>query len=87
MGLNTGAKGIGTSVRVDEKPTLASQGIDKNLAHQARTLGALTDDKFERVVTDARDAVTRAVKTVMRGAEIEREKQGYSDEIQDGCTA
>lgn len=32
VGLNTGAKGIGTAVRVDEKPTLASQGIDKNLA-------------------------------------------------------
>src|SRR5258705_5812225 len=30
IGLNTGAKGIGTSneVRVNEKPTLASQGID-----------------------------------------------------------
>jgi hypothetical protein len=25
---------------VDDKPTLASQGIDKNLAHQARVLGA-----------------------------------------------
>jgi hypothetical protein len=41
VGLNTGAMGIGTAVvRVDEKPTLASQGIDKNLAHQARTRGA-----------------------------------------------
>jgi hypothetical protein len=46
---------------------LASQGIDKNLAHQVRTLGALSEEKFEQVVTDARDAVTRAVKTVMRG--------------------
>jgi hypothetical protein len=27
VGLNTGARGIGTSVRVDDKPTLASQGI------------------------------------------------------------
>jgi N6-adenosine-specific RNA methylase IME4 len=68
-------------------PTLLSQGVDKNLAHQARTLGALTEDKFEQVVTDARDAVTRAVKTVMRGAEIEQEKiAGYSDEIKGGCT-
>jgi hypothetical protein len=40
---------------------LASQGIDKNLAHQARTLGALSEERFE-VVGDARDAVTRAVK-------------------------
>jgi hypothetical protein len=53
VGLDTGARGIGTSVRVDDKPTLASQGIDKNLAHQARTLGALMEDKFEQVVTDA----------------------------------
>jgi hypothetical protein len=29
-----------------DRPTLASQGIDKNLAHQARTLGALSDEKF-----------------------------------------
>jgi hypothetical protein len=38
------ARGFGTSdaVRVTDKPapTLASQGIDKNLAHQARSLGA-----------------------------------------------
>ena len=38
VGLNTGAMGVGTSVRVSDKPTLASQGIDKNLAHQARRL-------------------------------------------------
>jgi N6-adenosine-specific RNA methylase IME4 len=74
--------------RVKEQPnaTLASQGIDKNLAHQARTLGALSDERFEQVIDDARDAVTRAVKTVMRAADIEIEKQDYSDEIQDGCT-
>jgi hypothetical protein len=43
------AKGVqmaGTSAgspitRRDHKPTLASQGIDKNLAHQARRLGAM----------------------------------------------
>ncbi len=39
VGLNAGARGVGTAVRVDEKPTLAEQGIDKNLAHQARALG------------------------------------------------
>jgi hypothetical protein len=59
----------------DAKPTLASQGIDKNLAHQARTLGALSEDRFEQVIADSRDAVTRAVKTVMRGADIELEKR------------
>jgi hypothetical protein len=36
-------------------PTLSSQGIDKNLAHQARTLGALSEERFEQVVGDARD--------------------------------
>lgn len=29
VGLNTGAKGVGNKVRVDEKPTLAEAGIDK----------------------------------------------------------
>jgi len=36
VGLN---KGAAVPTRVDEKPTLASQGIDKNLAHQARIKG------------------------------------------------
>jgi N6-adenosine-specific RNA methylase IME4 len=49
----------------ENQPTLASQGIDKNLAHQARQLGAMSDEKFESVVADARDAVTRAVKSVI----------------------
>jgi hypothetical protein len=38
MGLN---KGAAVPTRVDDKPTLASQGIDKNLAHQARLRGGL----------------------------------------------
>ena len=29
VGLNIGAKGVGTKMRVDEKPALAEQGIDK----------------------------------------------------------
>ena len=41
-----------------EVPTLASQGIHKNLAHEARTLGALSDEKFEVAVADAREVVT-----------------------------
>ena len=62
VGLNRGAA---VPTRVDEKPTLASQGIDKNLAHQARQLGSMSDEKFESVVADARDAVNRAVKSVI----------------------
>ena len=37
-------------------PTLASQGIDKNLAHQARRLGELSDEEFEERVSEAREA-------------------------------
>jgi hypothetical protein len=78
IGLNTGAKGIGTSneVRVNEKPTLASQGIDKNLAQQARVLGKLSDEGFEEAVTEARAKVAhrRARKRTKseREATIER---------------
>ena len=54
VGLNSGAKGVGTSVRVDDKPTLASQGIDKNLAHAARTAAAMTGPEFEASVESAR---------------------------------
>jgi N6-adenosine-specific RNA methylase IME4 len=73
VGLNQGASGGGekdgprgllTNPR-DTRPTLASQGIDKNLAHQARTLGAMTEEKFEEVVCDAREAVSRTVRHVV----------------------
>jgi hypothetical protein len=68
IGLATG--GDAMKARVGEKPevdrpTLASQGIDKNLAHQARTLGAMSEEKFEEVVSDARDAVSRVVRHVV----------------------
>lgn len=68
--------------RVKEQPdaTLKSQGIDKNLAHQARALGSLSDEKFEAVVADARDAVNKVVRSVIstddkaeRRADRERE--------------
>jgi N6-adenosine-specific RNA methylase IME4 len=62
VGLN---KGAAVPTRVDDKPTLASQGIDKNLAHQARTLGAMSEEKFEEVVSDAREAVSRTVRHVV----------------------
>lgn len=60
------------------KPTLAEQGIDKNLAHQARTLGAMSDEQFEEKVAEARDAVNRAVRTVFDRKNI-RGTQGTSD--------
>jgi N6-adenosine-specific RNA methylase IME4 len=70
----------------DEKPTLASQGIDKNLAHQARRLGAMSDERFEQFVVDTRDSVNRAVKSAIRSVEIESEGESYTEQLGDGCT-
>jgi hypothetical protein len=79
IGLSVGTKGSRIKgARVDEKPTLASQGIDKNLAHQGRVLGALSDEKFEAVVADARDNVARVVRTVVRQAESQQKRKTYS---------
>jgi hypothetical protein len=62
IGLNVGTRGSRIKgARVDEKPTLAMQGIDKNLAHQARQLGALSEQEFEQKVAETRDAVTTAI--------------------------
>jgi len=76
VGLNQGAvpgkTGLRSNPVLDPRPTLASQGIDKNLAHQARLLGALSDEKFEAVVADARDKVARAVRNAVREVEILR---------------
>jgi hypothetical protein len=49
-----------------QKPTLDSQGINKNLAQQGRVLGALSEAQFETVVADARDKVARAVRNAVR---------------------
>jgi hypothetical protein len=38
------------------RPTLLETGIDKNLAHEGRKLGALSDKEFEKAVSSARDA-------------------------------
>jgi hypothetical protein len=60
VGLSAGARGSREKgARVDDKPTLASQGLDKNLAHQARLLGAMDEAAFERKVAEARDGVFR----------------------------
>ena len=59
--------------RVDDKPTLASQGLDKNLAHQARLLGAMDEAAFERKVAEARDGVFRRA---VREAEILQSLEG-----------
>jgi N6-adenosine-specific RNA methylase IME4 len=90
VGLNQGAipgkTGVKSTPVLDSRPTLASQGIDKNLAKQARVLGALSDKKFEQAVTDARDAVTRAFKNVVNAAAIAQEREDYSARAKQGGT-
>src|SRR5262249_51540003 len=57
---------------------LASQGIDKNLAKQARVLGALSDERFEAVVAGARDKVSRAVRSAVIEIERLQKRESYS---------
>jgi hypothetical protein len=45
----------------DAPPTLAEVGIDKNLAHRARTLAAVPQEKFEKLLTDKRQSENRRV--------------------------
>jgi N6-adenosine-specific RNA methylase IME4 len=70
----------------DIRPTLASQGIDKNLAHQARVLGALSEEKFEQAVSDARAAATRSLQRIVNAAAIEQERELYRARIAHGGT-
>jgi N6-adenosine-specific RNA methylase IME4 len=84
-GKKTAPRGVLITPR-DVRPTLASQGIDKNLAKQGRVLGALSDQKFEAVVADARDKVNRAVRNAVREVEIEQEREGYRARTEQGCT-
>jgi N6-adenosine-specific RNA methylase IME4 len=90
VGLNQGAMPGKTGLRgnpvLDPRPTLASQGIDKNLAHQARVLGALSDENFETVIADARDKVSRAVRNAVREVEILQERETHLDRVEHGCT-
>lgn len=58
---NTGAKGVGTKVRVDERPTLADLGIGKHLADRARKLVALSSAAFEKHIAEGREDIYRSV--------------------------
>jgi N6-adenosine-specific RNA methylase IME4 len=90
VGLNQGAVPGKTGVRatpvLDTRPTLTSQGIDKNLAKQARALGALSPERFEQAVADARSATTRAFRNVVNAAIIEQEREGYRARTEQGAT-
>jgi hypothetical protein len=69
VGLNTGTAGMGrppslggsadNPPKPDDRPTLASQEINKALAHEARTLAKMPEEKFEQDVA-AKVAAIRA---------------------------
>ncbi|MGB9058245.1 MAG: hypothetical protein WCC50_06985, partial [Pseudolabrys sp.] len=65
-------------LRENPIPTLASQGLDKNLAHQARLLGAMDEAAFERKVAEARDGVFRRA---VRETEILQSFEGAYETI------
>jgi N6-adenosine-specific RNA methylase IME4 len=73
-GEKTGPRGLLVNPR-DLRPTLASQGIDKALAQQARVLGAMSDAAFERKVAEARDSASRVFRRAVREAEIAQERE------------
>jgi N6-adenosine-specific RNA methylase IME4 len=83
VGLNRGAAGGGKKAGPrgklinprDLRPTLASQGIDKSLAHQGRVLSGLSEQDFETVVDDACGKTNRAVRSAVREVEIEQERE------------
>src|SRR5215831_21400540 len=61
VGLDNGGGDHRVGKKPGAKPTLAEAVIDKNLAHQARQLGALSEQEFEQKVAETRDAVTTAI--------------------------
>jgi len=77
VGLNVGTKGSRIKgARVSEKPTLTEAGIGKNLAHQARTLGAMPEAKFKLEVEAKREAIiTKPHKLKVVNAKPEKSKK------------
>jgi hypothetical protein len=95
VGLNSGTAGKGrpkklgtvnnTAPKKDERPTLLSQGIDDNLAKQARRWAALSEEKFKQAITNARDACQRVLPSVVKGVEAgdsrRRSQQGQTPSV------
>jgi hypothetical protein len=72
VGLAKGGGGKHGRKRVAEKPTLKEAGIDKNLAHEGRKLGALSEPEFEQKVAEVRAAVTSAVAKIVKSIVVPR---------------
>jgi N6-adenosine-specific RNA methylase IME4 len=87
IGLSRGGRPIKTGFSDNPVlPTLAMQGIDKNLAHDARVLGKLSEQEFEEKITDARAATNRAFKAVVNATAIEQERAIYRARVTLGGT-
>ena len=90
VGLASGREGkrkaLGLPKNPSDRATLAEAGIDKNLAHDARVLGRLTDEEFEGAVADARAFAGRAFKAVVKAAAIEQERESYRARTKQGGT-
>ena len=65
--------------RFNEKPTLASQGIDKK-CQPSSEVGALPDDRFETAVAEARDRVTNALGNAIK----RQQREMLADELRRG---
>ncbi len=90
VGLNQGAVPGKTGLRgnpvLDARPTLASQGVDKNLAHQARVLGKLSEEEFKAVVAEGRASVSRTMQRVVNAVALEQEREAYRARTYTGGT-
>jgi N6-adenosine-specific RNA methylase IME4 len=79
VGLNQGAipgkTGVKSTPVLDPRPTLASQGIDKNLAKEARAFERLDDAAWKRKLRDARASSSRVFRRIIREIEIEQERE------------
>lgn len=85
VGLNTGTAGKGRPPSLggstdnppkDDRPTLPSQGINKPLAHEARTLAKMPEEKFEEhVAAKVKATRTRSARKKMSHAEREERER------------
>jgi N6-adenosine-specific RNA methylase IME4 len=62
------------SKKPDSPATLAEVGIDKNLAHRARTLAAMSGNDFTLFVDEGREQVQRSVERAVMATEVRKAK-------------
>jgi len=67
-----------------DRPTLAEAGIDKNLAHRARTYAAVPQDQFEQLLKDKRQSENRRV---VLPPDVKAEAEAMGDTDSDACIA